>query len=217
MVDADVLAREVVAPGTPALAAIRKRFGPDAVRRDGTMDRIRVGQIVFKDKRARLDLEAIIHPAVVKAINDFFAALPKRTPFAVADIPLLFETGRDKEFDAVVVVACPRDMQLQRLMERNKLSKEDAERRLAAQLPIDQKVKKATYVINDGRHLRRDRRAGRRVDCDAQGREIEVVTTGARGACHISTVASFAGAIRSSTNEFHSWQCGHCHSRSVLR
>jgi len=149
MVDADILAREVVTPGSPALSAIRKRFGPDAVRRDGTMDRVRVGQIVFKDKRARLDLEAIIHPAVIKAINDFFNALPKRTPFAIADIPLVFETGRDKDFDAIIVVACPREMQLQRLMERNKLSKEDAERRLAAQLPIDQKVKKATYVINN--------------------------------------------------------------------
>ncbi len=149
IVDADLLSREVVSPGTPALNAIRKRFGPDAVRRDGTMDRIRVGQIVFKDKRARLDLEAIIHPAVIKAVNDFFNTLPKRTPFAVADIPLVYETGRDKDFDAIVVVACPREMQLQRLMERNKLSKEDAERRLAAQLPIDQKVKKATFVINN--------------------------------------------------------------------
>jgi dephospho-CoA kinase len=147
IVDADVLSREVVSPGSPALAAIRKRFGPDAVRRDGTMDRIRVGQIVFKDKRARLDLEAIIHPAVIKAVNDFFNALPKRTPFAVADIPLVFETGREKDFDAIIVVACPREMQLQRVMERNKLSKEDAERRLNAQLPIEQKVKKATHVI----------------------------------------------------------------------
>jgi dephospho-CoA kinase len=147
LVDADVLSREVVAPGTPGLAAVRKRFGPDAVRRDGTMDRVRVGQIVFKDKRARLDLEAIIHPAVQKAINQFFDALPKRTPFAVADVPLLYETGRDKEFQVVIVVACPREMQLQRLMERNKLSKEDAERRLNAQLPIDQKIKKATHVI----------------------------------------------------------------------
>ena len=147
MVDADVLSREVVAPGTPGLAAVRRRFGPDAVRRDGTMDRVRIAQIVFKDKRARLDLEAIIHPAVQKAIDEFFATLPKRTPFAVADIPLLFETGRENQFNAVVVVACPREMQLQRLMERNKLSKEDAERRLNAQLPIDQKVKKATHVI----------------------------------------------------------------------
>lgn len=147
MVDADVLSREVVAPGTPGLAAVRRRFGPDAVRRDGTMDRVRIAQIVFKDKRARLDLEAIIHPAVQKAIDEFFATLPKRTPFAVADIPLLFETGRENQFNAVVVVACPRELQLQRLMERNKLSKEDAERRLNAQLPIEQKVKKATHVI----------------------------------------------------------------------
>jgi len=147
MVDADVLSREVVAPGTPGLAAVRRRFGPDAVRRDGTMDRVRIAQIVFKDKRARLDLEAIIHPAVQKAIDEFFATLPKRTPFAVADIPLLFETGRDNQFNAVVVVACPRELQLQRLMERIKLSKDDAERRLNAQLPIDQKVKKATHVI----------------------------------------------------------------------
>ena len=147
MVDADVLSREVVAPGTPGLAAVRRRFGPDAVRRDGTMDRVRIAQIVFKDKRARLDLEAIIHPAVQKAIDEFFATLPKRTAFAIADIPLLFETGRENQFNAVVVVACPREMQLQRLMERNKLTKEDAERRLNAQLPIDQKVKKATHVI----------------------------------------------------------------------
>lgn len=147
VVDADELSRQVVSPGSPALNAIRKRFGPDAVRRDGTMDRVRVGQIVFKDKRARLDLEAIIHPAVVKAINEFFDELPKRTPFAVADIPLLFETAREKQFDAIIVVACPPAMQLQRLMERSKLSKEDAERRLAAQLPIAKKVEKATHVI----------------------------------------------------------------------
>jgi dephospho-CoA kinase len=147
IVDADVLSREVVAPGTPGLAAVRKRFGPDAVRRDGTMDRVRIAQVVFKDKRARLDLEAIIHPAVQRAIDDFFAQLPKRTPFAVADIPLLFETKREGQFQSVVVVACPRELQLTRLMERSKLSKEDAERRLAAQLPIDQKVKKANHVI----------------------------------------------------------------------
>lgn len=147
IVDADVLSREVVAPGTPGLAAVRKRFGPDAVRRDGTMDRVRIAQIVFKDKRARLDLEAIIHPAVQRAIDDFFAQLPKRTPFAVADVPLLFETKREGQFQSVVVVSCPRELQLMRLMERNKMSKEDAERRLNAQLPIDQKVKKATHVV----------------------------------------------------------------------
>ena len=147
IVDADVLAREVVALGTPALAAVRQRFGPDVIRRDGTMDRIRVGQIIFKDKRARQDLEAIIHPAVQKAVDKYFTTLPKKTPFAVADIPLLFETKREGQFTSVIVVACPREMQIERMMTRNKLSKEDAERRLAAQLPIDQKVKKANHVI----------------------------------------------------------------------
>jgi dephospho-CoA kinase len=147
IVDADVLAREVVALGTPALAAVRQRFGPDVIRRDGTMDRIRVGQIIFKDKRARQDLEAIIHPAVQKAVEKYFATLPKKTPFAVADIPLLFETGREGQFSSVIVVACPRAMQLQRVMERNHLSKEDAERRLAAQWPIEKKIEKATHVI----------------------------------------------------------------------
>jgi dephospho-CoA kinase len=147
IVDADVLAREVVALGTPALAAVRQRFGPDVIRRDGTMDRIRVGQIIFKDKRARQDLEAIIHPAVQKAVDKYFATLPKKTPFAVADIPLLYETGRENQFSDVIVVACPRAMQIDRVMERNKLTKEDAERRLAAQWPIDKKVEKATFVI----------------------------------------------------------------------
>jgi len=147
IVDADVLAREVVALGTPALAAVRQRFGPDVIRRDGTMDRIRVGQIIFKDKRARQDLEAIIHPAVQKAVDKYFAALPRKTPFAVADIPLLYETGREGQYSSVIVVACPRPMQLQRVMERNQLSKEDAERRLAAQWPIEKKVETATHVI----------------------------------------------------------------------
>jgi len=150
VVDADLLSREVVTPGSPALAAIRKRFGPDAVRRDGTMDRIRVGQIVFKDKRARLDLEAIIHPAVVKAVNDFLAALPKRTPFAVADIPLLYETGRDHDFDRVIVTSCPRSQQVARVVERDGLTPAQAEARIDAQLPTDAKVQRGDFVIDTG-------------------------------------------------------------------
>lgn len=147
IVDADLLAREVVAPGTPGLAAVRRRFGPDAVRADGTMDRVRIGHIIFRDRRARQDLEAIIHPLVQKAIEEFFAALPRRTPFAVADIPLLYETKRDTQFEAAIVVACPREMQIERVTARDRLSREDAERRLAAQLPIDDKAKRATHVI----------------------------------------------------------------------
>jgi dephospho-CoA kinase len=147
VVDADALSREVVAPGTPGLAAVRKRFGPDAVRSDGTMDRVRIGHLVFRDKRARQDLEGIIHPAVQKAIDTFFEKLPKKTPFAVADIPLLYETGRAGQFDVVILAACPREMQIDRVMARDRLSREDAERRLAAQLPIAEKIKRANHVV----------------------------------------------------------------------
>ena len=157
LVDADVAAREVVAPGTPGLAAIVSRFGREVLQADGTLDRPRLGDIVFRDASARHDLEAIVHPAVRERIRDFFRGLPDATPFAVADIPLLFETGREKEFDTVIVAACAPETQLARLMSRDKLARADAERRLAAQLPIADKVRRADYVIHtDGTHEQTD-------------------------------------------------------------
>src|SRR5690606_38762974 len=108
--------REAVAPGTPGLAAIVSRFGTGMLHPDGSLDRARLADVVFKDEAARKDLEAIVHPAVRAAIEAFFAALPPGTPIGVADIPLLYETGREGEFDAVVVAACPREMQVARVM-----------------------------------------------------------------------------------------------------
>ena len=157
LVDADVVAREVVAPGTPGLAAIVARFGAEILKPDGTLDRARLGDIVFRDARARHDLEAIVHPAVRERIREFFRGLPDATAFAVADIPLLFETGREKEFDTVIVVACAPETQIARVMARDTLARSDAERRLAAQLPIADKVRRADYVIHtDGRHAQTD-------------------------------------------------------------
>jgi dephospho-CoA kinase len=157
LVDADVAAREVVAPGTPALAAIVSRFGRNVLQPDGTLDRPKLAAIVFRDAAARHDLEAIVHPAVRERIRDFFRGLSDATPFAVADIPLLFETGREKEFDTVIVVACAPEMQLARVMTRDKLARADAERRLAAQLPIADKVRRADHVIQtDGTHEQTD-------------------------------------------------------------
>jgi dephospho-CoA kinase len=147
LIDADVVAREVVAPGTPALAAIAARFGPEVLQSDGTLDRARLGDVVFRDAAARNDLEAIVHPAVRERIRDFFETLPPGTPFAVADVPLLFETGREKEFDIVVVAACEPETQLSRISARDGLSRADAERRLGAQLPIADKIRRADYVI----------------------------------------------------------------------
>jgi dephospho-CoA kinase len=147
LIDADVAARAVVRPGTAALAAIVERFGAGVLARDGTLNRPALGSIVFADVAARRDLEAIVHPAVQAAIEAYLTALPPDTPFAVADIPLLFETGREAAFDLIVVVACARETQIARIMTRDGLPRADAERRLAAQWPIESKVERADVVI----------------------------------------------------------------------
>jgi dephospho-CoA kinase len=146
-IDADQLARLAVAPGSPGLAAVVGRFGAGMLREDGTLDRPALARIIFADRVARADLEAIIHPDVYRRIRDWFAQLPLTTAVAVADIPLLFETGHEFDFDAVLVAACSADEQLRRLMTRDGLSESDARARLAAQFPIDEKVRRATYVI----------------------------------------------------------------------
>ena len=148
LVDADIVAREVVAPGTPGLAAIVARFGDGILLADGTLDRPRLGAIVFADAGARRDLEAIVHPAVRARIELFFTTLAPDTRYGVADVPLLYETGRDKQFAKVIVAACTPETQVARVMSRDQLSREDARRRLAAQLPIAEKVRRADYVIH---------------------------------------------------------------------
>jgi dephospho-CoA kinase len=145
-VDADRLAREVVAPGTPGLTAIVRRFGQSILERDGTIKRDVLGRIVFADADARRDLEAVIHPAVYDAITTWFAAL--EAPTGVADIPLLFETGRAGDFDVVIVAACGPEQQLSRLMARNGLTEADARARISAQLPLSEKIARADYVID---------------------------------------------------------------------
>jgi dephospho-CoA kinase len=156
--DADALAREAVAPGSPGLAAVAARFGPGVIAADGSLDRGRLGRIVFADPRARADLEAIVHPRVYQAITAWYAALPAATPFAVADVPLLYETGHAAEFDRVIVTACDPATQIARVMARDALSAEDARRRLAAQWPIADKAARANYVIRtDGSYEETDR------------------------------------------------------------
>lgn len=160
-IDADVVAREVVAPGTPALARIRERFGPRVLREDGSLDRPALAALVFSDADARLALEAIVHPAVRAVMDAWLAAEQARgTEVAVADIPLLFETGRAERFDVVVVAACDPEEQIRRVVRRDGASMEAARARLAAQWPIGEKVRRAHYVIRtDGTFADTDRLA----------------------------------------------------------
>ncbi len=148
-IDADKLARDVVAPGTPGLKAVVDRFGEDVLDQMGGLDRRKLGSIVFSDPVARRDLEEIIHPAVRGAIDEWYASLGEvPAGCAVADIPLLYETARQREFDAVIVTACDTNTQLTRIMARDGISEAEARARIAAQLPMSEKIRRADYVIN---------------------------------------------------------------------
>jgi len=146
-IDADALAREAVAVGSPGLAAVVTEFGPGVLSEDGSLDRAALGRIVFTSPKARAALEAIVHPEVYRRIREWFANLPSSTPMAIADLPLVFETGHNHDFDAVVVAACSPEEQLRRVMARDGLSAADARARIAAQWPTDEKVRRASHVI----------------------------------------------------------------------
>jgi dephospho-CoA kinase len=147
VIDADLLARAAVAPGSAALSAVASRFGPSVLAPDGTLDRTALGRIVFGDRAARADLEAIVHPEVYRRISGWFVTLPAGTRVAIADIPLLFETGHEPDFDRVIVCACDPAEQLRRVMARDRLSEREARARLDAQWPIAAKIRRADHVI----------------------------------------------------------------------
>jgi dephospho-CoA kinase len=147
-IDADTLAREAVAPGSLALAAIVARFGANIVDVNGALDRRKLGAIAFSDAAARHDLEQIIHPIVRARTDEWFAGLASGQPFAIADIPLLFETGRERDFDEVIVTVCEEATQLRRVMQRDSVTEAEARQRLAAQLPTSEKASRADHVIS---------------------------------------------------------------------
>ena len=148
-IDADVLARQAVAPGSPGLDAVIARFGREVLDAQGNLNRRTLSELVFADEQARRDLEAIVHPAVRGAIDRWLASLdPARHAIAIADIPLLFETGREHEFDIVIVTACDPESQVKRVVARDGIGETEARLRVAAQLPIAEKVRRADYVIH---------------------------------------------------------------------
>jgi len=147
IIDADVLAHEVVEPGTPALAAIVERFGPQILS-DGQLDRSRLAEIVFADPVARRDLERIVHPAVrARAAELERAADPAAVVVHV--IPLLVETGQQEDFDVVVTVDVDHETQIRRLMARNGFSLAEAESRIAAQASREARLAASDVVVDN--------------------------------------------------------------------
>ncbi|NYG56172.1 dephospho-CoA kinase [Nocardioides perillae] len=149
VIDADALAREVVAAGTPGLAAVVAAFGNEVLTPGGELDRPAVGRLVFADAEQRRRLEAIVHPLVFERVVALEAEAGP-DDLVVHDVPLLVESGRAATFDAVVVVEAPHDLQVQRMLEDRGMTREDAEARIAAQATPEQRRAVATHlVVND--------------------------------------------------------------------
>jgi dephospho-CoA kinase len=150
VIDADLLAREATAPGSPALTAIFARWGAGVRRADGTLDRAALRHIVFSDASARAALDAIVHPEVETRRNALLAAARERGDrIQVCDIPLLFESGLADRMDVIVLVDAPRDARLSRLVRDRGLSRDEALAMIDAQMPTEEKRARADYVIDN--------------------------------------------------------------------
>ena len=150
VVDADQTAREVVMPGAPGLAAVVASFGAAVLRNDGTLDRTKLGAIVFPDQAKRELLNSILHPFIIARQDEQLREWEKEDPFGIGiiDAALMIESGGYKRFDKLIVVHCRPEVQLERLMKRDGLSAVEARQRIDAQLPQEEKRKFADYLID---------------------------------------------------------------------
>jgi dephospho-CoA kinase len=151
VIDADILAREVVEPGAPALAEVVRIFGPDMLHEDGTLNRKQLGKVVFDNEAKRKRLEELLHPAIIQLMQERMAEAERLQPdkLVVADVPLLYEAQMEDMFQEVLVVAASREVQLERLMQRDGLSGEEAELRIDAQMPLEWKKEWADVIIDN--------------------------------------------------------------------
>jgi dephospho-CoA kinase len=151
IVDADHAAREVVLPGTKAWDEIVRIFGKEILQKSSEIDRERLGRIIFNDPAMRRILEEVVHPEVVRSMDEQVGSIKSVFPDAVVilDVPLLIETGMYKGLSEVIVVYCPEDMQITRLMARDKISREEALAKVHAQISIEEKRRYATLLVDN--------------------------------------------------------------------
>lgn len=159
VLDGDELVRELQVPGTNVYKATVEAFGPDILQPDGTVNRKLLGEMVFRDERVRRQLETIVHPALVVAVEERLAELRMQgVPLCVVELPLLIEAGAEGRFDWVVVVTAPEEVQVARLMADRGLSREEAVARIHTQMPLAEKVQRADFVIENGGDLQETER-----------------------------------------------------------
>ena len=150
VLDADETARRVVEPGTEGLRAVVEAFGAEFLREDGTLDRAQLGALIFVDKVRREQLNSILHPFIFAEQDAKLRQWEKEEPhgIGVVDAALMIESGGYKRFDKLIVVHCRPEVQLERLMRRNQFSREEAQRRIAAQMPQEEKLRYADFAID---------------------------------------------------------------------
>src|SRR6476646_5170375 len=161
VLDADLTAREVVEPNSVALKKLVAEYGPEVLQPDGALDRARLGALVFGDAQRRSTLNSILHPYIIARQDELLREWEAVDPegIAIVDAALMIESGGYKRFDKLIVVHCRPEIQLQRLMLRNALSREEAEKRIDSQMPQEEKQRFADYLIDtsDGYELARAR------------------------------------------------------------
>lgn len=156
VIDADELSREVVAPGTPGLREVTAQFGDAVLAADGTLDRAALAGVVFSDEQARRRLNSLLHPRIRRRVEELAAELSVAgEPLGCYEAALIVESGASDRFRPLVVVACPEDVQLARVLARGRASRPDALARIRAQMPMAQKVAAADFVVDTGGPIER--------------------------------------------------------------
>lgn len=152
VIDADEIAKEVVRPGSPGLKSVVQEFGPDVLLPDGSLDRRRLGQQVFGHPELLHRLEGILHPLIREETRRRRQVLEEMNePLAIYDVPLLFETKSQDQFDGIIVVSCTKEQQKERLRRRHSWSEEEIEMRIASQIPMQFKEQRADFVLQNNR------------------------------------------------------------------
>ncbi len=174
VIDADVVAHQVIEPGQSAYQDIINLFGREVLNEDGAINRAALGAIVFADKSRREQLNSIVHPRVYEAQAKWLAEVARRDPDAIAviDAALMIETGSYRRFDKLIVVYCDPEIQIRRLMERNSFTRDQAVARISAQMPSEEKLKYADYPINTSNGFEDTRRQVEKIYADLRDLQL---------------------------------------------